>query len=302
MLIEEWDNGSYLTCKLMMKEDSQPFNFATSAKIYSMGQLDLDKNLIRFSIPKRNTPERDFQIFLNATSSVESKDYWIMEFNKESQVKPLIEAMNIPSVYFNSIKLIGNEFHIQFSFHEMMLSKVSDFILKIVSNESGISIIDFGKKVDIYKTLHAINSQKPIYVLSMVSKPPERVLKAGDTSVKTNWIRLIKSIVGGKVNAIFRITEGMIGSNQDFIPVCESEKIYEGITQNEIIKEIESESRKNGLDYLLRMNKYDAKYWFAEYYISKEDVNALISIVSDVIERNEDWNLIIRGLTPFPVQ
>ena len=300
MLIEEWNNDSFITCKLVMKENSQPFNFAVTAKINAMGQLDQDKNLIRFSIPKRTNPEREFQIFLTATESVESNDYWIMELNKESFVQPLIEVMNIPSVYFNSIQMDGNEIKLRFSFHESKLKNVSNFILKAASENPDISIVDIGRRDLLFNIVQEINDHNDIYVVGIISKPPETILSVGDASVRTKWIRLIKSVVSGKINGIIRILEGEINPNEsNFIPIYEKEKLYQAETENKIIKEIEQESRKNGLDYLLRINSFDGEFWVAEYYILKEDAKAMLSIISDIIEKNQDWNLILRDFVPF---
>ena len=300
MLIEEWDNTSFITCRMVMKENSQPFNFAVTAKINAKGQLDQDKNLIRFSIPKRSNPEREFQIFLTATESVEANDYWIMELNKESFVKPLIEVMNIPSVYFNSIQMDGNEIRLRFSFHESKLKDVSDFILKAASENPDISIVDIGRRDLLFNIVQEINDHNDIYVVGIISKPPETILSAGDASVRTKWIRLIKSVVSGKINGIIRILEGEINPGEtNFIPIYEKERIYQAETENKIIKDIEQESRKNGLDYLLRINRFDGEFWVAEYYILKEDAKAMLSIISDIIEKNQDWNLILRDFVPF---
>ncbi len=300
MLIEEWDNTSFITCRMVMKENSQPFNFAVTAKINAKGQLDQDKNLIRFSIPKRSNPEREFQIFLTATGSVEANDYWIMELNKESFVQPLIEVMNIPSVYFNSIKMDGNEIKLRFSFHESRLKDVSDFILKAASENPDISIVDIGGRDLLFNMVQEINEQNDVYVVGIISKPPETVLSAGDASVRTKWIRLIKSVVSGKINGIIRILDGEINPGEtNFIPIYEKERIYQAETENKIIKDIEKESRINGLDYLLRINRFDGEFWVAEYYILKEDAKTMLSIISDIIEKNQDWNLILRDFLPF---
>ncbi len=300
MLIEEWDNTPFITCKLIMKENSQPFNFAVTAKINAMGQLDQDKNLIRFSIPKRSNPDREFQIFLTATESVEANDYWIMEFKKESYVEPLIEVMNIPSVYFNSIKMNGNEIELRFSFHESRLKDVSDFILKAASENHDISVLDIGRRDSLFNIVQEINDKNEIYLVSLISRPPERVLNIGDASVRTKWIRLIKSVVSGKINGIIHILGGEINPNEsNFIPIDVKERIYQAETENKIIKDIEQESRKNGLDYLLRINRFDGEFWVAEYYILKEDTKTMLGIISDIIEKNEDWNLILRDFVPF---
>lgn len=300
MLIEEWDNTPFITCKLIMKENSQPFNFAVTAKINAMGQLDQDKNLIRFSIPKRSNPDREFQIFLTATESVEANDYWIMEFKKESYVEPLIEVMNIPSVYFNSIKMNGNEIELRFSFHESRLKDVSDFILKAASENHDISVLDIGRRDSLFNIVQEINDKNEIYLVSLISRPPERVLNIGDASVRTKWIRLIKSVVSGKINGIIHILGGEINPNEsNYIPIDVKERIYQAETENKIIKDIEQESRKNGLDYLLRINRFDGEFWVAEYYILKEDTKTMLGIISDIIEKNEDWNLILRDFVPF---
>lgn len=300
MLIEEWDNTPFITCKLIMKENSQPFNFAVTANINAMGQLDQDKNLIRFSIPKRSNPDRGFQIFLTATESVEANDYWIMEFKKESYVEPLIEVMNIPSVYFNSIKMNGNEIELRFSFHESRLKDVSDFILKAASENHDISVLDIGRRDSLFNIVQEINDKNEIYLVSLISRPPERVLNIGDASVRTKWIRLIKSVVSGKINGIIHILGGEINPNEsNFIPIDVKERIYQAETENKIIKDIEQESRKNGLDYLLRINRFDGEFWVAEYYILKEDTKTMLGIISDIIEKNEDWNLILRDFVPF---
>ena len=49
----------------------------------------------------------------------------------------------------------------------------------------------------------------------------------------------------------------------------------------------------------LRINRFDGEFWVAEYYILKEDAKAMLGIISDIIEKNQDWNIIIRDFVPF---
>ncbi|MHB8360502.1 MAG: hypothetical protein ACYDAO_08695 [Thermoplasmataceae archaeon] len=299
MLIQDWDNSSFLTCSLIVKGEENPFKFAHSANIFSMGQLDMDKGLIRLPIKKRENVERDFHIFINASASIETENYWIMEFSNENLVKPLIRAMNIQSVYFNSINLIGGDFHIGFSFHKSKYREVSSFILELVTSRDDVSIEYVGNTKTLLETMQVLNAKENLYMISIVSTPPENVLTPNDNSVTTRWIRLIKSVSSEKVNGIFRVTEGNITDSEDYFPISLPEKLYEAATENVIIRDIEYESRKSGLDPALRLNMYDGKKLYAEYFISKYDLKILLKIMSEVMQKHEDWNVIFGDIIPL---
>jgi hypothetical protein len=263
-------------------------------KILCSQTFNADGLKVVYFIPEFMEKRKEVMMLLQMLKAKKVSGIWNIEVSEEenARLKIISDFIRVPSVVLDTIFVFHGTFFVHLRFNKADIESVSGIILNTIALDEGYSVEYLGESAGTLNTMKTISVEIPLFLLTVISKPPAEELESFNNPMGENWKRVIKSVSQDDLIRAVYLTSGNI-SNHDFHLINEEMNLYEGSIRNPLLVYLNREFNDNGIVSFSRAQRLEGSNFKMDFIISKDQASQAMRTMGKMFALFPEWNCLI---------
>lgn len=290
------DKGLTMQCDIMFGWNDALIDFLKKLPLKVPGFLSVteEKSAIRYYVPASVESSVDVKRNLAMLGATKINDLWMVEQDvSNTPISAIIELfLNVRSVALDMVMFENGHLKFRFRFHLNYLGKISEIVLKNVTDNDLFSVEYLGESYGLLTTLKEISSYVPLSAIEFQFVLPHDYVSRVENPLKGRWIRIRKTDSGSKkFMHIYYAPEGLIPEHSGGVEVIsEADHLYEMITKNPVVSYLMNETESKKI-YTLWINQFDNNTIMARVWLNSVYVKEFLGILEGARKEFGEWDI-----------
>ncbi|MGC8506189.1 MAG: hypothetical protein ACP5NK_05735 [Thermoplasmata archaeon] len=292
------DKGLTMQCDIAFGWNDALIDFLRKLPLKVPGFLSItkEKSAIRYYVPASVESSVDVKRNLTMLGATKINDLWMVEQDvSNTPISEIIELfLSVRSVALDMVMFESGHLKFRFRFHLNYLVKISEIVLKNVSENDLFSVEYLGESYGLLTTLKEISSFVPLSAVEFQFVLPHAYVAGAENPFRGKWIRIRKTDSGSmKFRHIYYAPEGLVsGHSKDVEIISEQDHLYEMITENPLVANLMNETESKKI-YTLWINQYDNNAIMARVWLNSVYVKEFLGIIDGARREFGEWDISI---------